>query len=812
MSNSFVSMQNWLRQISKDEGHLNVLQNEMLDLANRTRAPIDELSKAFVRFDKVNIQLWGTQAETLTILENLSKGLTLSGASAVEVGSTMLQLSQAFGSWRLAGDEFRAVSESMPMLLDIMAKSIWVPRWELKNLAADGKITSEVLKTALLGATDEINKAFLGSKVTIGQAMTVVKNDMLVTFGELDKLGGGTQEITKWILAIGDAMLKNGAIIGVSFIWMMKEVFSVFSEVWSSISTIFSGVMSFFIDENKNTTDWLAFSWKNLFLYLDLWLKAIMMTLHLLGNGIAMIFTESFFTAQVAFIHFKDAVKTIGSSVMAVTALIWVNIASGIIKGIKFAIKGLNWLIDALNNIPGLDIKKIGESFQAVESLSFESAIASSKAIFWISEQSWKDIAKLEAKKGRMLATQSTKTRAMLESDMNGMSDAYLNFTNAQNSARKSGEDLKNVLEEIRKAGNKVKDLWGGGWWTKKAVDEQKKAVDELQKLGKETANAIEGIFSNSVAGVNKQKSKLLWLKDDYQKLKEKLKEVGETGVKELQKIQDKLDKQELKIKNITGEGQVDIATRLIEAQKELQAIKDKQALGEWITNEELQKRFALEKEIALGESKTTWEERAKAIEESQKSEIQLILDKTAKKLLEAEQDRLETQKTYDAKKLLIEQEKADVTAQMEQKKAEMMTEFALYQSLIAQKQAIETQYFSLFQKNIKEQMDKTMQAINLVNQLKEKSGGQTVWTDGARALGWPVYANRSYLVGENWPEIFSPWSSGKINNNPSSGWGNITINLGGVIVQNSADEDRLVDKIRKVLIRETQLYSNGIA
>jgi len=63
--------------------------------------------------------------------------------------------------------------------------------------------------------------------------------------------------------------------------------------------------------------------------------------------------------------------------------------------------------------------------------------------------------------------------------------------------------------------------------------------------------------------------------------LKEKLKEVGETGVKELQKIQDKLDKQELKIKNITGEGQVDIATRLIEAQKELQAIKDKQALGE---------------------------------------------------------------------------------------------------------------------------------------------------------------------------------------------------------------------------------------
>lgn len=400
----------------------------------------------------------------------------------------------------------------------------------------------------------------------------------------------------------------------------------------------------------------------------------------------------------------------------------------------------------------------------------------------------------------------------MLEADMNGMSDAYINFTNAQNNSLKPWSGLKKMLDDIRNEVDKVKDLPTDKWGTKKAIDEQKKAVEELQKLGKETASAIEGIFSNSIAWVDKQKGKLLGLKDDYQKLKDKLKEVWESGAKDLQKIQDKLNEQSLKIKDITWEGQVDIATRLIQAQKELQAIKDKQALGEWITNDELQKRFALEKEIALGESKTTGEERAKAITESQKSEIQLILDKTAKKLAEAEQDRLETQKTYDAKKLLIDKEKADVTAQMDQKKAEMMSEFALYQDLLTKRQVIEEQYFSLFQKNIKMQMDKTVDAISLINQLKEKSGGQTVWLDGARALGWPVSANRSYLVGENWPEIFSPGSSGRINNNPGGGWGNITINLGGVTVQNSADEDRLVDKIRKVLIRETQLYSNGIA
>lgn len=71
------------------------------------------------------------------MLSNLSKGLSLSGATAEEAGSAMLQLSQAFGSGKLQGDEFRSLAESMPMLLDIIAKSMNVPRGKLKDLASE---------------------------------------------------------------------------------------------------------------------------------------------------------------------------------------------------------------------------------------------------------------------------------------------------------------------------------------------------------------------------------------------------------------------------------------------------------------------------------------------------------------------------------------------------------------------------------------------------------------------------------------------------------------------------------------------------
>lgn len=134
-----------------------------------------------------------------------------------------------------------------------------------------------------------------------------------------------------------------------------------------------------------------------------------------------------------------------------------------------------------------------------------------------------------------------------------------------------------------------------------------------------------------------------------------------------------------------------------------------------------------LEKEIALGMSGTTQEEREKAKVESEKSQIQLIIDKTKQKILEAEAERLEIQKTLDLKKISIQSEKEAITLQMEQKKSEIITEYNLYQQLLLQRKVIDEQYFSLFQKNIAIQMDKTREAITLIQTLNAKSGGNTV-------------------------------------------------------------------------------------
>ena len=73
----------------------------------------------------------------------------LAGASTIEASNAFRQLAQALGSGRLAGDEFRSISEQIPTLLQPIADELNVPIGKLKELAAEGKLTSDVVLRAL---------------------------------------------------------------------------------------------------------------------------------------------------------------------------------------------------------------------------------------------------------------------------------------------------------------------------------------------------------------------------------------------------------------------------------------------------------------------------------------------------------------------------------------------------------------------------------------------------------------------------------------------------------------------------------------
>lgn len=162
--------------------------------ANDARQSVEAYTSLYVRVGHAAKKYISTQEELLTVTDAVSQGLVVGGASAAESASVMLQLSQALGSGVLQGQEFNAMAEGAPQLLDKLAVAMNIPRENLKKMASEGKVTTKDLVLALKKVAPEIKKEFAGIPLTIGQAMTITGN----RFGMMiDRMNRETLFVTK---------------------------------------------------------------------------------------------------------------------------------------------------------------------------------------------------------------------------------------------------------------------------------------------------------------------------------------------------------------------------------------------------------------------------------------------------------------------------------------------------------------------------------------------------------------------------------------------------------------------------------------
>lgn len=203
-ADAYTLLQNRLTVVAEKQEDVNFLTNEMFEIANRTRSPVAGVAKSFVRFDLALKEMGRTQEDTVVLTETVGKALQMSGATAGEAASAMLQLSQAFNKGKLDGDEFRSVMENAPLIANALAKELGVTRGELLKLAPAGKLTVDQLTKAILNASGSINELFDKFKFTIAQSFDILKNTMTQYFGELDKAVGFTQGISALILGLAN--------------------------------------------------------------------------------------------------------------------------------------------------------------------------------------------------------------------------------------------------------------------------------------------------------------------------------------------------------------------------------------------------------------------------------------------------------------------------------------------------------------------------------------------------------------------------------------------------------------------------------
>ena len=152
------------------------LQQTIYRSAQRTRTSYTDMADVVAKLGQRAGSAFGSTAEIVQFAENLNKQFKIAGASQQEISSASLQLTQALGAGVLRGEELNAVFESALNIIQTIADYLGKDIGQIRDMAAAGELTAEVVKNAMLSATEQINRDFESIPKTYSDAWTIVKN------------------------------------------------------------------------------------------------------------------------------------------------------------------------------------------------------------------------------------------------------------------------------------------------------------------------------------------------------------------------------------------------------------------------------------------------------------------------------------------------------------------------------------------------------------------------------------------------------------------------------------------------------------
>lgn len=173
---AYAGIQARLGLIAGSQQNVAALNDIIYQSAQRARGGYLDMAQAVGQLSLNARDAFPDPREVVSFMEGVQKLFVVGGASKDNQKNAMLQLTQAMASGRLQGDEFRSISENAPMIQNILAKSMGVSRGQLKQLATEGKITADVIKTAIIGNMTEINAQFEAMPKKWGDHFTDLKN------------------------------------------------------------------------------------------------------------------------------------------------------------------------------------------------------------------------------------------------------------------------------------------------------------------------------------------------------------------------------------------------------------------------------------------------------------------------------------------------------------------------------------------------------------------------------------------------------------------------------------------------------------
>lgn len=173
-------MQNLASQIrlaTSSTEQFHAVQTKLRAIANEQRSSFDAVVDLYSNSQRSLSALGKSQQDVINFTRNMTMAMNVGGRSAQAQAAALTQLGQALASGALRGDEFNSVAEQAPILMDLIAKEMGVTSNAIRELAKDGKITTDVVYNAVAKATDSLSAMSDKMPTTVSQALQVIKNE-----------------------------------------------------------------------------------------------------------------------------------------------------------------------------------------------------------------------------------------------------------------------------------------------------------------------------------------------------------------------------------------------------------------------------------------------------------------------------------------------------------------------------------------------------------------------------------------------------------------------------------------------------------
>lgn len=392
------------------------LQDSIMAAAQRSRTGFGIMADSVAKLRSQAGEAFKSNDEAIAFAEQLNKLYKIGGASLEQQKAGTLQITQALASGVLRGDEFNSMMENAPLVAQKLARHLGVSVGQLRGMAKDGQLTGDILKNALLGSAVETNAEFAKMPMTFADMMTQVGNvasyafqpliqawqefinstagqnfmagletamfaigqialwlfnlfvagwnwvteniDFVITALELlatVAAWAGYVAFVAWALANWPLLLMIGIVL------LISKVLADMGVSFADVAATIIMMIVYIAEAAYNNIQFVI----NLFVFLGSVVINVFTWLHNAGidvsDAIGNTFLAVVWATKKAFYDFAKGVLNGFAKVADGAANVAKEIGNAFIAGANMAIKAINWIIKALNKIPGVNLGTVGE-------------------------------------------------------------------------------------------------------------------------------------------------------------------------------------------------------------------------------------------------------------------------------------------------------------------------------------------------------------------------------------------------------------------------------------------------------------------